>query len=144
MDENNIQILGEDLTEEYHNLAKSHTAAIEQLLEDFNDDQMIFRLEAEPYEEERLAAINNNAPTTDNHEPEPTTTNTTEARQEGPALADTHTTLAQQPATTTLPESVLADDTQRETAATQDSIEKPSDLPNSLTNHTPPRISSAY
>ena len=38
MDENSIQTLREDLTEEYHNLAKSHTAAIEQLLEEFNDD----------------------------------------------------------------------------------------------------------
>ena len=80
MDENNIQTLREDLTEEYHTLAKSHTAAIEQLLEEFNDDQMMFRLEAEAYEEERLAAMANRAPTTDDHEAEPTTTNTTEAR----------------------------------------------------------------
>ena len=53
MDENNIQTLREDLTEEYHNLAKSHITAIEQLLEEFNDDQMMFRLEVEAYEEEQ-------------------------------------------------------------------------------------------
>ena len=38
MDEANIQNLRADLTEDYHSLVKSHTAAIEQLLEDFNDD----------------------------------------------------------------------------------------------------------
>ena len=64
MDENNIQTLSEDLTEQYHNLVKSHTAAIKQLLEEFNDDQMMFRLEAKAYEEERLAAMANRAPTT--------------------------------------------------------------------------------
>ena len=47
MDENSIQLLREDLTEEFHALAKSHTAAIEQLLEEFYDDQMLFRLEVE-------------------------------------------------------------------------------------------------
>ena len=46
MDETSIQTLSEDLTEEYHTLAKSHTAGIEQLLEEFNDDQMMFCLEA--------------------------------------------------------------------------------------------------
>ena len=49
MDYNNIQLLREDLTEEFHALAKSHTTAIEQLLDDFNDDQMLFRIEAEAY-----------------------------------------------------------------------------------------------
>ena len=44
-------------------MAKSHTAAIEQLLEDFNDDQMLFRLEAEALERERLAAIPTSPPT---------------------------------------------------------------------------------
>ena len=57
MDEASIQNLRADLTEDYHSLAKSHTAAIEQMLEDFNDDQMLFRLEAEAIERERLAAI---------------------------------------------------------------------------------------
>ena len=41
----------EDLTEEFHALAKSPTVAIEQLLEDFNDDQMLFHIEAEAYED---------------------------------------------------------------------------------------------
>ena len=56
MDENNIQILHKDLTEEFHALAKTHTTAIEQLLEDFNDDHMLLRLESEAYECERLQA----------------------------------------------------------------------------------------
>ena len=42
MDEASIQTLRADLTEDYHALVKSHTVAIEQLLEEFNDDQMIF------------------------------------------------------------------------------------------------------
>ena len=58
MDENNIQLLCEDLTEEFHALAKSHTTAIEQLLEDFNDDHMLFRIDAKAYEEDRLATKN--------------------------------------------------------------------------------------
>ena len=62
MDEASIQTLRADLTEDYHTLVKSHTAAIEQLLEDFNDDQMMFRLEAEAYEQERLAAIQTSPP----------------------------------------------------------------------------------
>ena len=52
MGENGIQLLCEDLTEEFHALAKSHTTAIKQLLEDFNEDQMLFRIEVEAYEEE--------------------------------------------------------------------------------------------
>ena len=50
MDEASIQNLHADLTEDYHTLEKSQNASIEQLLEDFNDDQMMFRLEAEAYE----------------------------------------------------------------------------------------------
>ena len=52
MDENNIQLLHENLPEEFHALAKSHTTAIKQLLEDFNDDEMLFRLDAKAYEHE--------------------------------------------------------------------------------------------
>ena len=37
MDENSIQILREDLTEEFQALAKTHTTAIEQLLEELID-----------------------------------------------------------------------------------------------------------
>ena len=49
MDEASIQTLRADLTEDYHTLLKSHTAAIEQVREEFNDDQMIICLEAEAY-----------------------------------------------------------------------------------------------
>ena len=117
MDENNIELLREDVTEEYHALAMSHTAAIEQLLEEFNDDQMLFRLEAEAYEEERLATMAHRASTTGKQESEPsTTTTTTEARQEGSAPADTNPTPDQQPATTTLTEPGPIDDAQHEAA----------------------------
>ena len=54
MDENNIQILHKDLTEEFHALAKSHTTAIEQLLEEFNNGQMLLRIDVEAYEQNRL------------------------------------------------------------------------------------------
>ena len=69
-------------------MAKSHTAAIDQLLEEFNDDQMMFHLEAEAYEQERLAAMENRVPTPTDHNDEPPIANTTEARQEGPAPAE--------------------------------------------------------
>ena len=62
MDEANIQTLRADLTEDYQSLVKSHTAAIEQLLEDFNDDQMVFSLEAEALEHERLATLHTSPP----------------------------------------------------------------------------------
>ena len=124
MDETNIQTLREDLTEEYHTLAKSHTAEIEQLLEEFNDDQMMFRLEDKAYEEEHLNTMTNGAPMTNDHEAEPKTT-TTKARQEGPAPTDTHITSDQPPAATTLPEPVRTKDTQRKAAANPDSAEKP-------------------
>ena len=42
----------EYLNEEFEALAKSHTMAIEQLLEEFNDDQMLLRLEAKAYEQD--------------------------------------------------------------------------------------------
>ena len=57
MDEASIQNVRADLTEDYLSLVKSHTAAIEQLLEDYNDDQMVFRLEPEALEHERLATL---------------------------------------------------------------------------------------
>ena len=117
MDENNIQILRENLTEEYHNLAKSHTAAIEQLLEEFNDDQMMFRLEAEAYEQECLADMNNSASTTDDHKPEPTT-NTTEP-------VDTHITPEPTTMTTTLPKPEPTEDGPREDKAIPDPAIKP-------------------
>ena len=104
MDENNIQFLREDLTEEFHAVAKSHTTTIEQLLEDFNDDPMLFPIEAEAYEEERIhtesqaaAARQNIAPTTEEQTSEPlAATHTTEARKEGPTPANTNPTPEQQ------------------------------------------------
>ena len=54
MDENNIQILREDLTEEFHAFAKTHTMTIGHVLEEFNDDQMLLRLDSEAYECERI------------------------------------------------------------------------------------------
>ena len=62
MDEASVQNLREDLTEDYLSLVKSHTAAIEQLLEDFNDDQMVFRLDAEALEQESLATLPTSPP----------------------------------------------------------------------------------
>ena len=80
MDEASIQTLHADLTEDYNTLVKSHTAAIEQLLEDFNDDQMMFRLEAEAYEQGRLAAIQTSPPTPTEQNDEPSNEDTTDAR----------------------------------------------------------------
>ena len=85
MDEASIQNLRADLTEDYHTLVKSHTAAIEQLLEDFNDDQMMFRLEAEAFERERLAARQPSPPTPMEQNDEPPIEDTTDAGQEGHA-----------------------------------------------------------
>ena len=122
MDDTSIQTLREDLTEEYHTLAASHTAAIEQLLEEFNDDLMVFRLEAEAYEEERLATGTNRAPTTNEQGPEPPTT---EARQEEPAPTDPHIPTEPQTTTTTLPESELTEGGAHDDTAIPDSATKP-------------------
>ena len=62
MDEASLQNLRADLTEDYLSLVKSHTAAIEQLLEDYNDDQMVFCLEAEALEHERLTMLSTSPP----------------------------------------------------------------------------------
>ena len=88
MDEASIQNLRADLTEDYHTLVKSHTAAIEQLLEDFNDDQMMFRLEAEAFERERLAARQPSPSTPTEQNDEPPIEDTTDAGQEGHAPAE--------------------------------------------------------
>mgnify|MGYP000364907296 CR=1 FL=1 len=55
MDDNNIQMIREDLTEDFHALADAHTKAIGTLLEEFNDDQMLLMIETEQ-------ALNDNAP----------------------------------------------------------------------------------
>ena len=82
MDEASIQNLRANLTEDYPSLAKSHTAAIEQMLEDFNDNQMLFRLEAEALEQERLAAISTSPPMTIEQKEEPPNEEITDATQE--------------------------------------------------------------
>ena len=106
-------------------MVKSHTVEIKQLLEEFNDDQMMSRLEAEAYEEERLATMNSRASTTNDHENEPTTSNTTEARQEGPVPVHTLITPDQQTATTNLSEPEPIEDAPRESTAIPDSTAKP-------------------
>ena len=94
MDEASVQNLREDLTEDYLSLVKSHTAAIEQLLEDFNDDQMVFRLDAEALEQESLATL----PTS----PPPATEQTVDVPSEG------LTTTAQEVPTTATNEEEVA------------------------------------
>ena len=47
MDDNSIQILREDLTEEFQALARTHTMTIKNLLEEFNDDQLLLMLDTE-------------------------------------------------------------------------------------------------
>ena len=83
MDEASIQTLRADLTEDYQSLVKSHTTAIEQLLEDFNDDQMVFRLEAEAHEHEHLATLHTSPPqATEQTEDPPSKEITTTAQEE--------------------------------------------------------------
>ena len=90
MDEASIQNLRADLTEDYQSLAKSHTAAIEQIMEDFNDGQMLFRLEAEAFERERLAAIPTSPPTATEQKEEPPSKEITDTAQEELAPANRH------------------------------------------------------
>ena len=98
MDEASIQNLRADLTEDYHCLVKSHTATIEKMMEDFKDDQMLFLLEAEALERERLAAIPTSLPTTTVQNEEPPNEEIKDAAQEelvpanGPP-EDAHTVL---------------------------------------------------
>ena len=47
MDKTSINMVREDLTKDFHALANGHTKAILTLLEEFNDDQMMLRIEAE-------------------------------------------------------------------------------------------------
>ena len=109
MDEASIQTLRADLTEDYQSLVKSHTAAIEQLLEDFNDDQMVFRLEAEALEHEQLATLPTSPPpateqtedppreeiTTTAQEELATTTGQDEAAQTEPTLVEDTVSLSE-------------------------------------------------
>ena len=54
MDENDIRILCEDLTNAFQALVQTHTTTIGRLLEEFNGNQMLLRLESEAYEQERI------------------------------------------------------------------------------------------
>mgnify|MGYP000149640667 CR=1 FL=1 len=53
-DDNNIQVLRENLTEEFQALALSHTTAIGNLSEGFTDDQLLLTIELDGYKRERL------------------------------------------------------------------------------------------
>ena len=105
--------------------------SIEQLLKDFNDDQMLFQLEVDAYEQERLhvecqavVATQSTAPTTEKRTSEPAaTTHTTEARQEGTAPATTNTPPEQHKEKTTLPEPRPIYVTQQEASDTPNTTE---------------------
>ena len=56
MDKNNIKILREDLTAEFQAFTQTHTTVIGNLLEEFNDDQLLLSIETEGYEREHLQA----------------------------------------------------------------------------------------
>ena len=47
MDKTSISIIREDLEEDFHAIADGHTKVISTLLEEFNDDQMVLRIEVE-------------------------------------------------------------------------------------------------
>ena len=126
LDEASIQTLRADLTEDYHALVRSQTAAIEQLLEELNDEEMRFRIEAEAYAQENLGG-GIASPTGPSQEPahmrteEARPANTTEGPPEptddtssGAAGTTTPTITphappppSEQPATTTDPETIL-------------------------------------
>ena len=56
MDNTSIQMVREDLTEDFCTLVDTHTKAIERLLNEFNDDQLLLMLDTK-------RAFNDNAPT---------------------------------------------------------------------------------
>ena len=63
MDENNIHVLREDLTKEFHALAQTHTMVIGTLLEEFNDDQLLaieMRTRMPPDQKESTGSYTNN------------------------------------------------------------------------------------
>ena len=121
MDEASIQTLRADLTEDYHALVRSQTAAIEQLLEELNDEEMRFRIEAEAYAQEDLgggiASPARPSPETthittaaarpaDTAEGPPEPTNDTSNGAAGPTSPTI--TPSEQPTTTTDPETILS------------------------------------
>ena len=116
-------------------MVKSHTTAIEKLLEDFNDDQMMFRLEAEAYEQERLTAMQTSFPTPTDQNDEPSNVNTTNARQEGPAPAER----LPEPTPPTVPDSVATEEgSLGETKPSASTTQPPSPTPQpEQPDHTP-------
>ena len=84
---------------------------------------MMFRLEAEAYEKERLDAMQTSIPTPTNHNDEPPIADTTEARQEEPALEEIPTEPTT--TTTTVPNSEATEDGPREGTTPPDSAAQP-------------------
>ena len=56
MDKNNIQVLREDFTVEFHAMAQMHTTAIGTRLEEFTNDQLLLAIDMDKYEREQLRA----------------------------------------------------------------------------------------
>ena len=64
MDEYNIHMFREDLTEEFHALAQTYTMMIGTLLLEFTDDQLLLTIEMDGYECERLLIENDTTTST--------------------------------------------------------------------------------
>ena len=73
MDDTSIQMIREDLTEDFHALDDVHTKSIRRLLEEFNDDQMLLMIETEHTFNDnaptQLDAVNDQQIQSDNHTP---------------------------------------------------------------------------
>ena len=54
MDKNNIQVLREDFTVEFHAMAQMHTTAIGTRLEEFTNDQLLLTIDMDKFEREQL------------------------------------------------------------------------------------------
>ena len=49
MDEDNIKLLWEDLTEEFYSFVKTHSEDIRKLIDEFEDEQLQLAIELEEY-----------------------------------------------------------------------------------------------
>ena len=56
MDKQNIIMIIEDLIDDFY-VAQVHSEEIQNLLEEFDDDQLQFRMDLETYERERMQPI---------------------------------------------------------------------------------------
>ena len=54
MDESSIQVIQEELAEEFHTLGQTHTTSIGTILEEFTVDQDLLAIEMDGYECEHL------------------------------------------------------------------------------------------